>query len=203
MLVGHSDEIGFQVRYIDDNGFIFFAAVGGVDPQVTQGRRVHIHTGNGVVPGVIGRKPIHLIEAKDRDTIVKLDAQYIDIGSASKEETEQLIRIGDPVTFAESLEKLHGDRITSRGFDDKAGSFVVAEVLRHIASLGEKLPVDLYGFLRTGGSGLKAGEQVPIPLIGLGHMCGSRFQYDQPDLDKKSAGDVKLGGGPILPREPT
>jgi putative aminopeptidase FrvX len=204
MLVGHSDEIGFQVRYIDDNGFIFFGAVGGIDPQVTQGRRVRIHTTNGVVPGVIGRKPIHLIEAKDRDAVVKLDSQYIDVGAANKDEAGQLVRIGDPVTFAESLERLHGDRITSRGFDDKAGSFVVAEVLRSVASLGKKLRVDLYGVSSVQEEvGLRGGRTSSYsvdPDVGI--CVEVDFSTDQPDLDKKSVGDVKLGGGPILPRGP-
>jgi putative aminopeptidase FrvX len=204
MLVGHSDEIGFQVRYIDDNGFIFFGAVGGIDPQVTQGRRVNIHTRNGVVPGVTGRKPIHLIEAKDRDNVVKLDAQYIDVGTAGKEETEQLVRIGDSVTFAESLERLYGDRITSRGFDDKAGTFVVAEVLRQVASLREKLPVDLYGVSSVQEEvGLRGGRTSAYSIDpDVGICVEVDFSTDQPDLDKKSVGDVKLGSGPILPRGP-
>ncbi len=202
MLVGHSDEIGFLVRYIDDSGFIFFGAVGGIDPQVTQGRRVFVHTHNGAVPGVIGRKPIHLIEAKDRDTVVKLDAQYIDVGAANKEEAEQLVRIGDPVTFAESLEKLHGDRISSRGLDDKAGSFVVAEVLRHVAESGEKLPVDLYGVSSVQEEvGLRGGKTSAFSIDpDVGICVEVDFSTDQPDLDKKSTGDVRLGSGPILPR---
>lgn len=202
MLVGHSDEIGLLVRYIDDNGFIYFGAVGGVDPQITQGRRVRIHSKSGVVPGVIGRRPIHLIEAKDRDTIVKLDAQYIDVGAASKEEAESLIRIGDPVTFAESLELLHGDRVSSRGFDDKAGSFIVAEVLRLVADSGEKLPVDLYGVSSVQEEvGLRGGRTSSYSIDpDVGICVEVDFSTDQPDLDKKSAGDVKLGRGPILPR---
>src|SRR6266702_4568980 len=61
MLIGHSDEIGFQVKYIDDNGFLYFGAIGGVDPHLTPGQRVNIHGSNGVIPGVIGKKPIHLM----------------------------------------------------------------------------------------------------------------------------------------------
>ena len=202
MLVGHTDEIGFLIRYIDDNGFLYFGAVGGVDPQVTQGRVVHIHTRNGVVPGVVGRKPIHLIEAKDRDTIVKLDAQYIDVGAANRNEAEELVRIGDPVTFAERMELLHGDRIASRGLDDKAGSFVVAEVLRHVAESGEKLAVDLYGVSSVQEEvGLRGGKTSAYSIKpDIGICLEVDFSTDQPDLDKKSAGDVKLGGGPILPR---
>lgn len=202
MLVGHSDEIGFLVRFIDDNGFIFFGAVGGVDPQVTQGRRVAIHTRNGIVSGVIGRKPIHLIEAKDRETVVKLESQYIDVGAANKKEAEQLVRIGDPVTFTERLEKLYNDRVTSRGFDDKAGSFVVAEVLRHVAASIEKLPVDLYGVSSVQEEvGLRGGKTSAYSINpDVGICVEVDFSTDQPDLDKKSVGDVRLGKGPILPR---
>jgi putative aminopeptidase FrvX len=202
MLVGHSDEIGFLVRYIDDNGFIFFGAVGGVDPQITQGRLVRIHSRNGVVPGVVGRKPIHLIDAKDRDTIVKLEAQYIDVGAANKKEAEQLVRIGDPVTFAEQMELLHGDRITSRGLDDKAGSFVVAEVLRNVAMSEVKLPIDVYGVSSVQEEvGLRGGKTSAFSINpDIGICVEVDFSTDQPDLDKKSAGDVKLGSGPILPR---
>ena len=93
MLVGHTDEIGFQVRYIDDNGFIWFAAIGGVDAHLTPGKRVRIHTQGGPLTGVVGKKPIHLMEPKDRETVVKLDAQYIDIGAASRKEAEKLVRV--------------------------------------------------------------------------------------------------------------
>ncbi len=202
MLVGHSDEIGFLVRFIDDNGFIYFGAVGGVDPQITQGRVVRIHSRDGVVTGVVGRKPIHLIEAKERDSIVKLDAQYIDVGAANKKEAEQLVRIGDPVTFAEQMELLHGDRITSRGLDDKAGSFIVAEVLRIVAMSNEKLPVDIYGVSSVQEEvGLRGGKTSAYSINpDVGICVEVDFSTDQPDLDKKSAGDVKLGCGPILPR---
>jgi endoglucanase len=204
MLIGHSDEIGFQVKYIDDNGFIYFSAIGGVDPHLTPGQRVHIHCRNGVMFGVVGKKPIHLMEAKDRDTVVKLDSQYIDIGAENKKDAEQLVLVGDPVTFAGELEKLHGDRVTSRGFDDKAGSFVVAEVLRHVAESSKKLPVDLYGVSSVQEEvGLRGGvtsSYTVNPDIGI--CVEVDFCTDQPDVERKHNGEVGLGKGPILPRGP-
>jgi len=77
MIIGHTDEIGLQIKYIDDRGFLYFSPVGGVDAHLTPGKRVHVHTSNGAIPGVIGKKPIHLMDTKDRETVVKLDAQYI------------------------------------------------------------------------------------------------------------------------------
>ena len=202
MLVGHSDEIGLQVKYLDDKGFIWFGAIGGVDPHLTPGLRVNIHGRNGVVAGVIGRKPIHLLEPKDRDAVVKLDAQYIDIGAVDRKEAEQLVRVGDPVTFAVELQRLQGDRVTARGFDDKAGSFVVAEVLRQIAEAGIQLPVDLYGVSSVQEEvGLRGGTTSSYnvnPDIGI--CVEVDFASDQPDVERKHNGDVSVGKGPIIPR---
>ena len=202
MLVGHSDEIGLQVRYLDDNGFIYFGAIGGVDAHLTPGQRVTVHGRSGSVPGVIGRKPIHLMDAKDRDTVTKLESQYIDIGAATKKEAEKLVRVGDPITFAAGLERLHGDRVTSRAFDDKAGSFVVAEVLRQVSAARTKLQLDLYGVSSVQEEiGLRGGTTSSYtvnPDIGI--CVEVDFATDQPDVEKKHNGDVKIGKGPILPR---
>ncbi len=202
MLVGHSDEIGLLVKFIDDNGFLFFGAIGGIDAQITQGMRVLVHTKNGPIPGVIGKKPIHLIEPKDRDTVVKLDAQYIDVGAANRKEAEELVRIGDPVTFSVGLERLHGDRIAARGLDDKAGSFVVAEVLRAVAEAGQALPVDLYGVSSVQEEvGLRGGTTSSYAINpDIGICVEVDFATDQPDVEKKLNGDVCLGKGPIVPR---
>jgi endoglucanase len=202
MLIGHSDEIGFQVKYIDDNGFIYFAPIGGVDPHLLPGQRVNVHGRNGALLGVIGKKPIHLMEPKDRETVVKLESQYIDIGASGKKEAEQLLRVGDPVTFSWGMEKLHGDRVTSRGFDDKAGSFVVAEVMRRVFEAAKKPRIDLYGVSSVQEEvGLRGGATSSYsvnPDIGI--CVEVDFSTDQPDVERKHNGEVGLGKGPILPR---
>ncbi len=202
MIVGHSDEIGLQIRYIDDKGFIFFSAIGGVDAHLTPGLIVNIHARNGTVRGVIGKKPIHLMEAKDRESVVKLDAQYIDIGAVDKKGAEELVRVGDAVTFSSEFSVLQGDRVTARGFDDKAGSFIVAEVLRQVSALTEKLPCELYGVSSVQEEiGLRGGTTSCYnvkPDIGI--CVEVDFATDQPDVERKHNGDVSLGKGPILPR---
>ena len=202
MVVGHTDEIGLQVKYIDDHGFLYFAAVGGVDAHLTPGKRVNIHTTAGPLPGVIGKKPIHLMDTKDRETVVKLEAQYIDIGARDKKEAQKLVRVGDAVTFESSFTRLHGDRVASRGFDDKAGCFVVAEVLRLVKASGKKLSVDLYGVSSVQEEiGLRGGTTscyTVNPDIGI--CVEVDFATDQPDVEKKHNGEVALGKGPILTR---
>ncbi|NJD37806.1 MAG: M42 family metallopeptidase [Geobacter sp.] len=202
MLVGHSDEIGLQVKYIDDKGFIYFAAIGGVDAHLTPGKVVHIHTADGPLTGVVGKRPIHLMDTKDRETVVKLEAQYIDIGAKDKKEAQKLVRVGDCITFSSSFTRLLGDRVASRGFDDKAGSFVVAEVLRLVAQEKKKPAVDLYGVSSVQEEiGLRGGTTSSYtvnPDIGI--CIEVDFATDQPDVERKHNGEVALGKGPILTR---
>jgi putative aminopeptidase FrvX len=202
MIVGHTDEIGLQVKYIDDRGFLYFAAVGGVDAHLTPGKRVNIHTDAGPLAGVIGKKPIHLMDTKDRETVVKLEAQYIDVGARDKKEAQKLVRVGDAITFESSFTRLQGDRVASRGFDDKAGCFVVAEVLRLVKASGKKLNVDLYGVSSVQEEiGLRGGTTscyTVNPDVGI--CVEVDFATDQPDVEKKHNGEVGLGKGPILAR---
>jgi endoglucanase len=202
MVVGHTDEIGLQVKYTDDRGFLYFAAVGGVDAHLTPGKRVNIHTAAGPLVGVIGKKPIHLMDAKDRETVVKLEAQYIDIGAKDKKEAQKLVRVGDAVTFESSFTRLQGDRVASRGFDDKAGCFVVAEVLRLVKASGKKLNVDLYGVSSVQEEiGLRGGTTSCYTINpDVGICVEVDFATDQPDVEKKHNGEVGLGKGPILAR---
>lgn len=202
MIVGHVDEVGLQVKYLDDKGFLYFAAVGGVDAHLTPGKRVMVHTANGPLPGVIGKKPIHLIDTKDRETVVKLESQYIDIGAKDKKEAEKLVRVGDAVTFESAFTRLAGDRVSSRGFDDKAGCFVVAEVLRLVKSAGKKLNVDLYGVSSVQEEiGLRGGTTSCYTINpDVGICVEVDFATDQPDVEKKHNGEVALGKGPILAR---
>jgi endoglucanase len=202
MIVGHTDEIGLQIKYLDDKGFLYFSAVGGVDAHLTPGKRVMIHTAGGPLPGVIGKKPIHLMDTKDRETVVKLESQYIDIGARDKKEAEKLVRVGDAVTFESVFTRLAGDRVSSRGFDDKAGCFVVAEVLRLVKSAGKKLNVDIYGVSSVQEEiGLRGGTTSCYTINpDVGICVEVDFATDQPDVEKKHNGEVALGKGPILAR---
>jgi len=79
MLAGHIDEIGFMVTYITDEGYCAFAPIGGHDPQILPGMRVDVHTKSGVLRGVLGRLPIHLLEEEDRKAVVKMHRMFIDL----------------------------------------------------------------------------------------------------------------------------
>jgi endoglucanase len=203
MLAGHCDEIGFMVKYIDDRGFLYFAPVGGVDAHLVPGQRVTIHTGKGPLLGVVGKRPIHQTEPKDRDKVMPFLNQFIDIGSVDKADAERAVAIGDPITFAVGVERLLGARVTSRALDDKMGAFIVAQVLKQVRKAGGQ-GVDLYGVSTVqeelglrGGTTSAYGVQ---PDIGIAvEVC---FASDYPDADHKQAGEIILGQGPVLARGP-
>jgi len=201
MLAGHCDEIGFMVQFVDDRGFIYFGAIGGVDPHLSPGQRILIHTEHGDVPGVIGKKAIHLIEPKDRDTVIKLKQQFIDVGCSSREEVEELIQIGDPVTFAVGVQTLQNNRATSRAFDDKMGAFIVTEVMKQIKAFG-KIESDLYAVSTVqeeiGLRGAATSSYGVNPDVGI--VVEVTHATDYPDVEQSSIGRVELGKGPVIAR---
>jgi len=87
-VVGHIDEIGLVVTHIDEQGFLWFGPIGGWDPQILVGQRVTITGNDGPVPGVAGRKPIHLLDPDQRKKVVKLKEMHIDIGADDRDAAE-------------------------------------------------------------------------------------------------------------------
>jgi endoglucanase len=200
MLAGHADEIGFQVRYISEEGFLYFAQIGGHDAIVTVGQRVHVHTASGTILGVLGRKAIHLLEADERTKVPNTNDLWIDIGANGKKEAEEVVHIGDCVTYAQELQRLQGNRATARSFDNKMGCFVVAEALRLLQ--GKSLSCGVYATATVqeeiGLRGARTSSYHINPLVGIATDVTHAMDY--PGADKKKVGDIKLGGGPVISR---
>ncbi len=202
MLSGHIDEIGLMVKYIDENGYIYFAPVGGWDSQISQGQRVVILGEKGPIKGVIGKKPIHLLTQEDRKKVVEIKDQWIDIGAKNKEEAESVVKVGDYAVVDVPFEELMGDMVVSRGFDDKSGAFVVVETLRLLQD--KNFSAGVYGVTSVqeeiGLRGAKTSAYHINPDIGI--AIDVTFATDCPTVEKKLIGDIKIGGGPVIARGP-
>ncbi len=198
MLAGHCDEIGFMVKYIDKKGFIFFSSIGGVDAHITPGKRVQIHIGKGPVLGVIGRKAIHMLKEEERKKVVELSQQWIDIGAKDKKEAEKMVSIGDPITFWDRLERLAGELVVSRGFDDKVGAFVICEVLKRISDKPLRAAVFATSTVQEeiGSRGAHTAAYAINPQVGIAVEVD--LATDHPDVDKKREGEILLGKGVVL-----
>jgi len=200
MLAGHADEIGFQVRYISDEGMLYFGSIGGHDVIVTVGQRVMVHTANGPIPGILGRTAIHLLDPDERKKTPKLDDLWIDIGAKDKADAESIVAIGDCVTYSHELQRLRGDLCVARSFDDKMGVFIVAEALRLLA--GKPIKATVIGVStvqeEVGLRGARTSAYDVDPQIGIATDVGHSTDY--PGGDKKKVGDIKLGDGPNITR---
>jgi putative aminopeptidase FrvX len=135
-IVGHIDEIGLIVTHIDDNGRLFFIGVGGWDPQVLVSQRVDVTTKDGVVQGVVGRKPIHLLEEEERKKAVELKDLYIDIGARDGDEAKSLVRVGDVAVIAGEPVELPNDRVVARAMDNRLGAYIALEAARLVSEAG-------------------------------------------------------------------
>lgn len=201
MLAGHIDEIGFQVQSICD-GVIKFQPLGGFDTNIIPGRRVIIHTAKGPLPGVIGKKAIHLMSADERKKTTEFRDMWIDTGIYDEEELKAAVEIGDPITYGYTLEKLAHDVYVGRGVDDRIGAFIIGEVLRNLKgkNLGD---IAVYAV---------ATVQEEIGLRGAVTAAGSikpefGFAVDvchclMPGVGKDVVGDVTMGKGAVVTRGP-
>ncbi len=203
LLAGHIDEIGLQVTHADKSGLLYFGGIGGWDPQVLVGQRVRVLGAKGDVPGVIGRKAIHLIEPKERDKAVKVKKLWIDVGAGSKEELKELgVRVGDPAVLDAGMVRMAGDRVASRAIDNRVGAFVVLEALRMVAEgegrAGAVAVATAQEEIGYSGGGARASAFGLSPDVAL--VVDVTHATDVPEVEKSEVGEHSLGGGPVLTR---
>lgn len=203
MLAGHIDEIGLQITHIDEKGFLYVDEIGGWDPQVLVGQRVTILGKEGDVPGVIGKKAIHLMTPEDREKASKTKQLWVDVGATSDDEVAGLgLRVGDPMVLRHSMVRLAGDRIVSRAIDDRIGAYVVLEAVRMLAQDPGQAAATAVATAQEeigySGGGARTSAYSLEPDVAL--VVDVTFSTDFPDADKKELGDHKIGGGPVLSR---
>jgi len=200
MLDAHIDEIGFIVKYIDDEGFLYFSTIGGFDPATLAGNRVRILGKSGPVLGVLGRKPIHLIDEDERNKAPELKKMWIDIGACSREEAEALVSIGDGGGRAHGMERLQGAVVTANSLDDRVGGYIVAEVVRALAR--RNLEAAVFAASSTqeeiGLRGVHASAYEIDAEIGV--AVEVVWTSDHPHAKKDELGSLVVGKGPVLSR---
>jgi putative aminopeptidase FrvX len=203
-IVGHIDEIGLIVHHIDDDGFLWFTGVGGWDPVILVGQRVEIATRAGVVPGVVGKKPIHLLDGEDRKKAPELKHLHIDIGARDGDQARGLVRIGDVAVVAGEPIELPNDRFVSRSMDNRIGCFVALEAARLVAEAGGA-PGDVYACavaqeeITFGGAHTTAYTLQPDIAIAV----DVTFETKAPGHDEKELGRHHFGSGPVITRGST
>ena len=192
MLAAHMDEIGLMVTYISDEGFLSVASLGGVDAAILPGMRVDVHTASGTLRGIVGRKPIHLIEPDERKTVTPLSSLVIDLGMKPKR-VKKLVSVGDPSTFGVGFER----------FDDKCGVWIACRVMEKLALAG-RAPGDFIAVATTqeeiGTRGAMTSAHAVNPDVALAFDVTHATDY--PGIDKTKYGKIVCGAGPVIARGP-
>ncbi|MEG0751810.1 MAG: M20/M25/M40 family metallo-hydrolase [Oscillospiraceae bacterium] len=134
MVAAHTDEVGFMVSDIDDDGLLSLVSVGGTYGHTLSGRSLILPRSG--LAGILGGAPLHL-RHDNLDEIPKLDDMYLDIGASSKEQAEKYVRRGDAVLFDTKLARFGDDNIIGKAIDDRLGCAIMLELLR------ENLPCDV------------------------------------------------------------
>lgn len=131
LLAAHMDEIGLMVTFIEENGFLRFSAVGGINNEILPGTRVIFDNGTA---GIIGRERI-----KEKET-ADINRFYIDIGAKSRGEALERVKIGETATFYPSFHHM-GPRVTAKSLDNRAGCALLLQVLKNLPA---SLPNEVY-----------------------------------------------------------
>ncbi|QCK14098.1 M42 family metallopeptidase [Mangrovivirga cuniculi] len=192
MVAAHMDEIGFIVTHIDKEGYLRFHTLGGFDPKTLTAQRVIVHGKKDFI-GVMGTKPIHVMSQEERNKNPKTTDYFIDLG-LSKEEVEQYISIGDPITRERSLVEM-GNSVNCKSIDNRVSVFILIEALREL----KDNDIDVYGVFtvqeEVGIRGANVAAHNINPDFGIG--LDTTIAYDSPGAAEHEK-VTKLGGGTAI-----
>jgi putative aminopeptidase FrvX len=203
-IVGHIDEIGLIVTHIDDKGYLSFIGVGGWDPVILVGQRVVLTTREGVIAGVVGKKPIHLLKEEERKRPAEMKDLHIDIGAKDGDEAKAMVRIGDVAVIAGDPVELPNDRVVARALDNRLGCYVAYEAARLVAdaggAAGDVIAVaavqeeTTFGGSRTSAHSLRPDIAIVVDVT---------HATDAPGVDERENGSHHFGTGPVIERGST
>ena len=124
----HMDEVALMITYIHEDGTLAFDMVGGINAAAVIGRQVQV--GKDRISGVIGCKPVHLLSKDARTKPADMHSLYCDIGTASKAETEALVRPGDIIYFCGDAQDFGDDSLMGKAIDDRLGCLILLDMIR-------------------------------------------------------------------------
>ena len=202
LLDAHCDQIGLIVRHIDSHGFLRVNPIGGWDMQILLGQRMVVHTDDGPIPGVLARKPIHLLDPEERKNVPRMKDLWIDIGSASETETRSIVRIGDTVTLEPCLRQLRNGRLSGVAMDDRTGVWVIMTALKILSEANVTAEIvavsavqEEIGLRGATTSAFNIKPDVAI-AVDVTHAT------DCPGIDPNEFGKIDIGKGPVIVRGP-
>jgi len=192
LICAHMDEVGIIITGIDDDGYLRFDFLGGIDRRVIIGKRVYI--GKDRVPGVIGIKAYHLVSKEEEKTVPKREEMYIDIGVKSKDDAKELVSLGDAGVFDDSVLEFGEGFLKAKAIDDRVGCAAMIKLIE------SELPCDCtFAFTvqeEVGTRGAKIAASRINPDIAI--VLEGTTAADLPEVPE-SKRICRLGEGLVIP----
>lgn len=192
LICAHMDEVGLIISGIDEDGYLRFDFLGGVDRRVVIGKRVYI--GKNRVCGIIGIKAYHLVDKEEEKTVPKREDMYIDIGCSSDKEAKELVSLGDAAVFDDSVYEFGDGFLKAKALDDRIGCAAMVKLLE------SDLPCDCsFAFTvqeEVGTRGAKIAANRIMPDIAI--VLEATTAADLPDVPEGKK-ICKAGGGLVIP----
>jgi putative aminopeptidase FrvX len=200
MLEAHADEIGYMVKYITKEGFIYLDRIGGSDVATARGRRLDILGDKGTVRGVVGNTAIHIRDKED-EKVPKVHELFVDIGTTTgKEVAEAGIRVGHAAVYADGVELMGKDLLLGRALDNRVGGFIIAQVMKCLSERKKRTAATAIAVNAVqeeiGGHGAKMVTHRLMPDVAI--CLDVTHATDTPGIDKAKHGEVKFAGGPTI-----
>lgn len=191
MLSAHMDEVGFIITGYGEGGTLSFKTIGGMDERILPGKKVAV--GDGCIPGVIGIKPVHLLQREEKSRAVKLKELYIDIGARSREEAEKTVGKGDYAAFLSDYVEFGNGLVKAKALDDRIGCWILLEALKNTYAFDVYACFTVQEEVGLRGAEVAAHRVKPeIAIVVEGTTCS-----DVPGVEKQDYSTV-LGAGPAI-----
>jgi putative aminopeptidase FrvX len=202
-LVGHIDEIGVTITNVEENGLLAFTTIGGIAAETLLGQRIELLGRDARIPGAIARKRLPPEQIRDRPR-PELTDLHIDIGATSREQAEEVVRVGDVGVWNGAPVELPNGRLMSRALDNRLGAYVALEATRRVAEAGDT-QVDVVAVAAVqeeiGLFGARAAAFGLDPQVAIAIDVTPSTDY--PGGDPRRAGRIEIGAGAMIARGPT
>ncbi len=201
LITGHTDEVGFIISSLTEEGYLTFNQLGGWFDQVLLGQRVVIRGNKGDVHGIIASKPPHVLTEEERKKVVEKKDMFIDIGATSRQEVEECgLKVGDSVVPYSTFQLLQNGKVAmGKAFDDRIGAFIIAEAIKRMKEQKITHPNTVYGVAtvqeEVGLRGATTIAHVVDPDIAI--ILEVDIAGDVPGIKPQDA-QSKMGKGPSL-----
>jgi endoglucanase len=201
LITGHTDEVGFIISSLTDEGFLTFNQLGGWFDQVLLGQRVVIRGSKGNIHGIIASKPPHILPEEERKKVLEKKDMFIDVGATSRQEAEDCgIKVGDPIVPYSTFQLIQNGKVAmGKAFDDRIGAFVFAEAFKRMKAQKIGHPNTIYGVAtvqeEVGLRGAQTIAHVVDPDVAI--ILEVDIAGDVPGIKPQDA-LTKMGKGPSL-----